>query len=216
MPLFEASDLGCVRGDRAIFAGLGFSLETGGLLLLTGPNGAGKSSLLRVLAGLLRPAVGRLAWNGREVWEDLGAHHDQLRYLGHGEAVKPALTVAEDLQFWAALRDLPGAEVERALARFDLSELAERPGRLLSAGQKRRLALARVTLGKVPLWLLDEPTVGLDAASVERLAQAVAEHRAAGGLAAIATHIGFPGERPQVLAIDDFPPVLPDPEDLLW
>ena len=216
MPLFEASDLGCIRGDRAIFAELGFVLEAGGLLLLTGPNGAGKSSLLRVLAGLLRPAVGRLAWNGREVWDELEAHHERLRYLGHGEAVKPALTALEDLRFWAAVRGLEPTEVDRALARFDLADLADRPGRLLSAGQKRRLALARITLGTAKLWLLDEPTVGLDQSSVERLSQAVAEHRAAGGLAAIATHIGFPGESPHVLAIDDFPPVLPDPEDDPW
>ncbi|WP_119167520.1 heme ABC exporter ATP-binding protein CcmA [Algihabitans albus] len=216
MPLFEASDLGCIRGDRAIFAGLGFSLEAGGLMLLIGPNGAGKSSLLRVLAGLLRPAVGRLAWNGQEVWDDLGSHHERLRYLGHGEAVKPALSAVEDLRFWAALRGLQAADIDRALARFDLADLADRPGRLLSAGQKRRLALARMTLGSAPLWLLDEPTVGLDHTSVERLARAVAEHRAAGGMAAIATHIGFPGETPHVLAVDEFPPALPDPEDELW
>jgi heme exporter protein A len=206
MPLFEAHDLGCLRGERAIFAGLRFRLEAGGLLLLTGPNGAGKSSLLRVLAGLLRPAAGRLTWDGAEVWDDLGAHHERLRYLGHGEAVKAPLTVAEDLAFWARLRGAGAGEVAAALERFALTDLAERTGRLLSAGQKRRLALARLSLGTAPLWLLDEPTVGLDGASVERLGAAVAAHRARGGMAAIATHIGFPGEGAQVLAVDDFPP----------
>lgn len=214
MPVFEAHDLGCLRGERAIFAGLSFRLEAGGLLLLTGPNGAGKSSLLRMLAGLLRPAAGRLTWDDAEVWDDLGTHHERLRYLGHGEAVKPPLTVAEDLRFWASLRGAGHEEVAKALERFALSELAERPGRLLSAGQKRRLALARVTLGRADLWLLDEPTVGLDAASVERLAAAVAAHRARGGMAAIATHIGFPGDDAQILAVDDFPPIPVEAEAL--
>jgi heme exporter protein A len=183
-----ADELVCVRGGRQVFAGLSFALAPGEVLVLRGPNGSGKSSLLRLLAGFLAPAAGRLAWAGDRVADDLAAHRARLHYVGHLDAVKSLLTVRENLAFAAALGGAGAGGLEAALGGFDLAPLADLPARYLSAGQKRRLALARLLAGARPLWLLDEPGVGLDAANRERLEQALAEHRAAGGLAVLATH----------------------------
>src|SRR3954451_18007419 len=177
--MLEARDLACLRGERVVFAGLSFRLEPGGALLLVGANGAGKSTLLRLLAGLLRPEAGLLLWDGADALADRAAHAARLRYLSHQDALKPALTAREHLGFFAQLW---GGEVEAALAALDLLPLADLPARVLSSGQKRRLALARLGLGGAPLWPLGEPTVGLDAASVERLGGLLARHRAAGGM----------------------------------
>ncbi len=177
-----------MRGGRRVFAGLSFALAPGDVLVLRGPNGSGKSSLLRVLAGFLAPAAGRLAWAGAGVADDLAAHRARLHYVGHVDAVKSLLTVRENLAFAAALGGAPADGLGVALGGFDLEALADVPARHLSAGQKRRLALARLLAGARPLWLLDEPGVGLDAANRARLEQALAAHRAAGGLAVLATH----------------------------
>ena len=200
MTLFEGRDLTCLRGERQVFAGLGFAVPEGGALLLHGPNGSGKSSLLRLMAGLLKSAEGRLAWDGRPVSDDPEAHRARLLYLGHLDAVKPVLSAAENLSFWAATRggeETAGgpAEVTAALERMGLAGLAEVPARLFSAGQWRRLALARLFLAPAELWLLDEPTVGLDAESVDRLQAGLADHRRAGGRVVAATHtaIDLPG-----------------------
>lgn len=187
--MLEARELACLRGERVVFAGLSFALDAGGALLLTGANGAGKSSLLRLLAGLLAPAEGALLWQGEDALADRAAHARRLRYVGHGDALKPALTARENLGFFARLH---GGEVDAALDALGLSALAELPARVLSAGQKRRLGLARLALAPAPLWLLDEPTTGLDAASVERLGALLARHRAAGGMVAAATHLPVP------------------------
>jgi heme exporter protein A len=187
--MLEARDLACHRGERVVFAGLSFRLDPGGALLLVGANGAGKSTLLRLLAGLLRPEAGALLWDGADALADRAAHAARLRYLSHQDALKPALTARENLGFFARLW---GGEVEAALAALDLLPLAELPARVLSSGQKRRLALARLALGAAPLWLLDEPTVGLDAASVEKLGVLLARHRAAGGMVLAATHLPLP------------------------
>ncbi|MCK8785256.1 heme ABC exporter ATP-binding protein CcmA [Roseomonas sp. NAR14] len=190
--MLEAEDLACLRGERAVFAGLGFRLAPGGALLLTGANGAGKSSLLRLLAGLLAPAAGRLLWAGEDVQADRAAHARRLRYVGHADAAKPALTLRENLALYARLW---GGDAAAALAALDLAPLAELPARVLSAGQRRRLALARLALvpaATAPLWLLDEPTVGLDAASVGRLGALLAAHRAGGGMVVAATHLPLP------------------------
>ena len=189
MPLFEGRDLTCIRGERCVFAELSFALAAGGALVLTGPNGSGKSSLLRLMAGLLSPAQGTLLWGGAAVGQDPEAHRGRLAYLGHLDAVKPVLTVGENLAFWDGLEDRAGAGPAEALAQVDLGHLTEVPGQLLSAGQKRRLALARVLAGPAELWLLDEPTVGLDRDSVVRLTAAVAAHRDKGGLVVVATHV---------------------------
>lgn len=187
--VLAAEDLAARRGGRVVFAGLSLTAAPGEALLLLGPNGAGKSTLLRVLAGLLRPAAGRVVWEGEDVALDAAAHGARTRYLGHQDAIKPALTPREDLGFWAGLR---GGHPEAALEAMGLSGLAGLPCRTLSAGQRRRLALARLALGDAPLWLLDEPTLGLDSASVLRLGQLLAGHRARGGIVLAATHLPLP------------------------
>ncbi len=187
--MLEGRDLACWRGERAIFAGLSFTLPPGGALLLVGANGAGKSSLLRLLAGLIPPAEGQLLWQGEDALADRVAHAGRLRYLSHQDALKLSLTARENLAFFARLW---GGDVATALASVGLGELAELPARVLSSGQKRRLALARLALAPVPVWLLDEPTVGLDTASVARLGLLLAAHRAAGGAVIAATHLPLP------------------------
>jgi heme exporter protein A len=187
--VLQAAGLAAFRGERLVFRDLDFTLGAGGALLLTGPNGAGKSTLLRLLAGLLRPAAGRLTWDGEDVLADLPAHARRVAYLGHQDAVKPGLTAAENLLFAARLS---GADAGDALAAVGLDDLADLPARMLSAGQKRRLALARLHLSRAMLWLLDEPTLGLDTASVERLGGMLGAHREQGGLLIAATHLALP------------------------
>jgi heme exporter protein A len=187
--MLEARELACLRGERVVFAGLSFSVAPGAALLLTGANGAGKSSLLRLLAGLVAPAEGVLLWAGEDALADRAAHARRLRYVGHGDALKPALTARENLAFFARLW---GGAPEAALEGMDLTPLADLPARVLSAGQKRRLGLARLALAPAPLWLLDEPTTGLDTASVGRLGGLLARHRAAGGMVVAATHLPLP------------------------
>ena len=176
------SDLTCARGGRLVLHGVGFALAPGEVLVLRGPNGAGKSTLLRVLAGLV-PARGRVALGGRVL--DRDARAEAVAYAGHLDAVKPPLSVEENLRFWAGVL---GGDASRALAALDLATMAERPAHLLSAGQKRRLGLARLMLAPRRLWLLDEPTVSLDEDAVTRLLDAVRGHCAGGGMAVIATH----------------------------
>jgi heme exporter protein A len=206
MTLFSGQSLTCVRGGRTVFANLSFALEAGEALVLLGPNGSGKSSLLRLMALLLRPAAGQLFWQGESAAADPEAHGARLHYVGHHDAVKPVLTVQETLGFWARLHGGGAAErVRAALEAFDLVRLADAPGRLLSAGQKRRTNLARLIAAPAPLWLLDEPTTALDKASIQRLEAAIARHRAEGGIVVVSTHaeISLPGGRD--LHLDDFP-----------
>jgi len=217
MALFEGRSLQCRRGGRDVFAALDFALPAGGALLLTGPNGSGKSSLLSLMAGLLKPAGGALLWDGRPIAEAPEEHAHRLHYLGHLDAVKPVLSVTENLQFWAALLGTPkalGGSLDAALERFALTDLAAVPGRLRSSGQRRRLALARLVAAPAELWLLDEPSVGLDHASVGRLAAAVAEHRAGGGRVVVATHTALDLGDPIRLSLDSLaPPPLPE---MVW
>ena len=210
---FEGRDLLCRRGGRDVFAGLSYSLPPGGALLLTGANGSGKSSLLRLMAGLLRPLAGEVLWAGRSIAEDPEGHAARLHYLGHLDAVKPVLSAAENLRFWASLRGR-SADLQAALDHFALGGLADLPGRLLSAGQRRRLALARLLASPAELWLLDEPSVGLDHASVGKLAEAIAAHRAKGGRVVVATHTALDLPDAEPLSLDALaPPPLPE---LLW
>ena len=205
MNLFEGHDLACLRGGRMVFSGLSFALPEGAALLLTGPNGSGKSSLLRMLAGLIRPAEGELLWDGTPLHKAAEAHRERLAFLGHLDSVKPALTARENLAFWAGLLGAGEEKIDAALARFGLADFAERPVRLFSAGQKRRLALGRLLISQAPLWLLDEPTVGLDRASATALAEVIAAHRAGGGRVVVATHQVLELEAAENLALGDFP-----------
>lgn len=204
MSALDANDLACRRGGRPVFSGLGFSLASGRALLLGGANGSGKSSLLRILAGLLRPGGGSLTWDGAPALADPLRHAGRLHYLGHLDAVKPGLTVAENLGFWAGLQE--GRHAAEALLHFGLDALAAEPARLLSAGQQRRLALARLLAAPRELWLLDEPAVGLDAAARSRLDNALADHLSGGGIAVIATHQELDLAEAARLDLDAFPP----------
>lgn len=189
MNRFEGTSLDCLRSARPVFRGLDFALQSGGALVLTGPNGSGKSSLLRLMAGLLPAAAGTLSWNGTAVTEDPDAHRGRLRYLGHLDAVKPALTAWENLAFWAGLMGAaPDAAVAPALEALGIGPLADLPARFLSAGQKRRLNLARLALAPSALWLLDEPATALDAETTDRLRDLIQRHRDAGGMAVVSTH----------------------------
>lgn len=185
--LFAASGLACRRGGRLVFEALSFDLVAGDALVLRGPNGSGKSTLLRLLAGFLRPAAGGLAWAGRAIAASDAEHRARLHFVGHADPLKSLLTVAENLRFAAGLAG-GATDVRAALPGLDLERLAETPARFLSAGQKRRANLARLLATPRPLWLLDEPGVGLDAASRAKLERAVAGHRAEGGVCILATH----------------------------
>lgn len=167
-----------------MFRALEFALRPGGALVLAGRNGAGKTSLLRLMAGLLPPADGTLEWNAAPL--DPDAHRARLRYVGHADALKAALTVRENLSFWSAFDG--GGDVGAALAGFGLSAQAEAPARFLSAGQRRRTALARLLLAPRALWLLDEPGASLDAAGTETLSRVIEAHRAKGGMVVLSAH----------------------------
>jgi heme exporter protein A len=188
-----AVDLACRRGERLIFAGLSFRLPAGGALVLRGANGSGKTSLLRLLAGLTAPAAGRLSWGPTPIEDDLAGHRARLHYVGHHDGVKPGLTPRETLVFWAALRGCGircrTSVLDAALAAFALEPVADWPSRWLSAGQRRRLALARLSVTPAALWLLDEPFTALDRDNQNRLERAIAAHRAGGGRVVLATHL---------------------------
>ncbi len=179
-----AHNLACARGGRIVFEDLSFEVAGGEALMVMGPNGAGKSSLLRQIAGLVELAGGRLALEGGDPDLTLA---EQVHYVGHLDALKPAMSVRETAHFWSDFLG-GGTSVEAALDRLDLGSLAALPVAYLSAGQRRRLALARLLFAPRPLWLLDEPTVALDRASVGRLIQLMEAHRAQGGIVVAATH----------------------------
>lgn len=187
---FTADQLTCIRGQRVVFSDLSFVIPPGTTTVLSGPNGSGKSSLLRLVAGLLKPAVGTMTWGDERKRPDPEFHRRQVSFVGHQDAIKPAFTVAENLRYWRAiLGGAPGENfIGAALSAHDLRHLADLPARLLSAGQRRRLNLARLNLAPRHLWLLDEPTVSLDSESVARLETCLRHHLCNQGSALIATH----------------------------
>jgi len=181
----SAVDLACHRGGRDVFAGLSFAVASGEVLTVTGRNGAGKSSLLRTIVGLVRLAQGRLSLEGGDPELTIAV---QAHYLGHQDALKPSLTVAENLRFWAGFLGTQAANIHPALAAVGLDELADLPAAYLSAGQRRRLSIARLLAVKRPIWLLDEPTSTLDAPAQDRLAGLMRTHLTEGGFILAATH----------------------------
>ena len=198
----QAEALACVRGERAVFAGLEFSLGAGHALVLKGPNGAGKSSLLRLLATLLTPAAGRITWDGVDIRDDLERHRRRLAYVGHQDALKANLTVAENLRFWSRLAT-GRAVVSPALDVFGISALADVPTRLLSAGQRRRAALARLEVATAELWLLDEPDASLDDQGLEQLSAVIDRQLRRGGRVVVATHHEIGDASTTVLRLGD-------------
>ncbi len=178
-----AEAISAFRGDRLVLDRISFSVPAGGALVLLGPNGAGKSTLLRAVAGLKRLDGGRLLFDGADDLEG------KVAYLGHLDAIKPGLTAAENLAFTARIS---GRDMGYALEALGLASLSGLPARMLSAGQKRRLALARLSLTAAPVWLLDEPTLGVDAHSVAAFGKVLADHRAQGGVVLAATHLPLP------------------------
>ena len=173
---FAFQQVTCLRGDRLLFEDLSFALDAGGAALITGPNGSGKSSLLRLAAGLLKPAAGTVALSGG------------IAYLGEQAALDASLPLARALYYWAVIDRAPADAIDRALEAFGIAPLADVPVRMLSTGQRRRAGLARVMLSGAPIWLLDEPGNGLDAQTLDRLAKIIAAHRSTGGIVLAATH----------------------------
>jgi len=181
----SASNLGCVRGSREIFRNVNFNVASGQALAVLGPNGAGKSSLLRMVAGLLRIDSGGL---GLEGGDDELTIPEQAHYLGHQDALKPALSVAENLGFWAGYLGNGRAGVTEALEAVGLGAIRDLPAGYLSAGQRRRLSIARLVSVPRPIWLLDEAAAALDQAAQGRLIDLMRRHLAGGGLILAATH----------------------------
>jgi heme exporter protein A len=200
-------DLVVARAGRRIIDGLSFDVSAGDALLLTGRNGAGKTTLIRTLAGYLEPQSGTITLDG---WDDDGDMREACHYVGHLDSNKASLTVLENLRFWQAYLGKSGAAQDSlrdrlwsALERFEIEPLADIPAGYLSAGQKRRLGLARLLVAKRPLWLLDEPTVSLDARSTALLACLIETHVATGGLVIAATHLPLGLEKARELRLGE-------------
>jgi heme exporter protein A len=197
----SAVDLACHRGGRDVFAGLSFAVASGEVLTVTGRNGAGKSSLLRTIVGLVRLAQGTLSLEGGDPELTIA---EQAHYLGHQDALKPSLTVAENLRFWVGFLGTHAVDIHPALTAVGLDELSDLPAAYLSAGQRRRLSIARLVAVKRPIWLLDEPTSTLDASAQDRLADLMRAHLTEGGLIMAATHGGIGLEAAPELQLGGF------------
>jgi len=201
-----AVELACHRGGRDVFSGVSFTVGAGEALTITGRNGAGKSSLLRLVVGLVRPIGGHLQFEGGDPELSIA---EQAHYLGHQDAVKPSLSVGENLAFWAAFLGTGSSKVHDALETMGLGGISALPAAYLSAGQRRRLSIARLIAVKRPIWLLDEPTSTLDTAAQDRLADLMRSHLAGGGLILAATHasLGLAGAQDLRLGELDAEPV---------
>ena len=192
--MLTAQGLACVRGDRLLFKDLGFVLEAGSLLYVLGENGSGKSSLLRMLCGLLMPEQGEILWAGKSIKSHAEQYLPNLKYLGHLNGLKDDLTALENLQMGARIagQDVTAAATLAALTAIGIARCANLPVRVLSQGQKRRVALAALWLIPSSLWILDEPFAALDVAATEVLAARISEHLAAGGMTVLTSHQDVP------------------------
>ena len=190
--MFTVKNITAQRGPRAILQNVSFSLAAGDCLILRGPNGSGKTTLLRTLAGLSPPSAG-----------EINVNPEDIVYTAHLDAVKPQLTVAENIVFWHGIYQTAQTDT---LTRFNLTDLAQRDAATLSAGQKRRLGLARLHISGCKIWLLDEPTTALDADHVAEFAQILTDHCASGGIAVVSTHLELPLPNAQTLDITQFAP----------
>ncbi len=191
--MLEAINLGCIRGDRRLFKNLNFALEPGDLIEVRGPNGSGKTSLLRIVCGLAAPAEGEIRWNEKNI-RSLGEEYSaDISYLAHQNGVKDELSAIENLRISGGLagNTLSKQEARAVVARVGLSDYQNLPARLLSAGQRRRVALARLLSSRARLWILDEVLTSLDDAAVELSRDFISGHLSAGGIAIIATHQGL-------------------------
>jgi len=188
--MLEAINLGCVRGDRRLFGKLNFSINKGAFVEVRGPNGGGKTSLLRIICGLMDPAEGEVRWCGENIRRLGEEYFGAMAYIAHQNGVKDELTAIENLRVSAGLRGirLSRPETRGILERIGLGNQQHLPARLLSAGQRRRLALARLLTSKAPLWILDEISTSLDDAGLSLSRELMSEHLSQGGLAIVATH----------------------------
>jgi heme exporter protein A len=202
--ILELSKLGCVRGDRRLFSGLNFAVSRGTFVQLTGPNGSGKTSLLRILCGLLAPAEGEVKWNGANIRSLAEEYFTSVTYLGHRHGVKDELSAVENLRISNALNGIE-LSIERARTVLEQMGLAGRdllPARLLSEGQRRRVALARLLVCNTKLWLLDEVMTSLDKGAVALVRSLIENHLAAGGIAIVATHQELELSAPQTARLE--------------
>jgi heme exporter protein A len=203
--MLEGKDLACVRGERTLFSHLDFALNEGELLLVQGTNGSGKTSLLRMLCGLLSPAYGEIHWRGEEIGASRETYHAEMAYFGHAPAVKEDLSATENLDFSCSLAGIAvdSEEVKGALGHLGLGHCLNLPTKSLSAGQRRRVALARLMLVKAKLWILDEPLTALDQAALQLVQNLIGEHLRQGGMALMTTHqpVTITGIVPKILAL---------------
>ena len=189
-PKLEVTDLACERGDHRLFSGLSFTLSAGELMQVQGANGSGKTTLLRTLCGFVQPVQGAVRWCGQDIneWDD--AYHAEMCYLGHLNAIKDELSALENLQMSAGLAGYTVSEQQAiaALRRMGLQRREHLPVRVLSQGQRRRVALARLLIGEAHLWILDEPLTALDVGAVGLMQELIGEHLSKGGMAIFTTH----------------------------
>jgi heme exporter protein A len=202
-PSIQAERVDLWRGDRHVLAGVDLAVGSGEMLQVTGANGSGKTTLLRTLCGLMRQEDGRILWAGEDIRQDLPGFHLQLVYLGHEPPLKADLTARENLRYWVGVRRrVTAADIAAALNRVGAGAWHEQPVRTLSAGQKRRVALAGVILFSAPLWLLDEPATNLDSAGQALVGSLIDEHLAAGGIVVAAVHQALPVRSARLRRLD--------------
>ncbi|WP_283603674.1 cytochrome c biogenesis heme-transporting ATPase CcmA [Serratia proteamaculans] len=192
--MLEAKNLSCVRDERTLFSGLSFTVKPGDIIQVEGPNGAGKTSLLRILAGLARPEGGEVCWHGKNTLRHRERYYQDLLFLGHQPGIKAQLTPFENLQFYQAVRTTPDRQaIWQALERVGLVGYEDLPVAQLSAGQQRRVALARLWLSDCPLWILDEPLTAIDKQGVAELISLFEQHAQQGGMVLLTTHQDLAG-----------------------